>query len=88
MLFAYAKNAMRKVSLSLCPGFVPAPPYTKGSKNLEGLSQNGIDRETKVKGLLSLFLYRYATSLIYSTPSLSSPNGDRPFNFFVEVLSR
>jgi hypothetical protein len=60
MLFAYAKNAMRKVSLSLCPGFVPAPPYAEGSKRRcpttpKGLSQNGRDRETKAKGLLSLF---------------------------------
>jgi len=44
--------------------FVPAPPYAEGSKNL-GLSQNGVDRETKAKGLLSLFLYPYATSLIH-----------------------
>jgi len=50
--------------------FGPAAPYAEGSKRKcpttpKGLSENGIDREIKVKGLLSLFLYRYAISLIY-----------------------
>jgi len=44
--------------------------YAQGTKTsccstTKGLSQNGIDREIKVKGLLSLFLYPYATSLFY-----------------------
>jgi hypothetical protein len=34
---------------------LPAPPYAEGSKKVEGLSQNRIDREIKAKGLLSLF---------------------------------
>jgi hypothetical protein len=56
MLLVYSKKAMLGVPLSLCPGFVPAPPYAEGSKKPRGLSQSGIDREIKVKGLLSLFL--------------------------------
>jgi len=43
----------------------PAFPYAEDSKTWEGLSKNGVDRETKVKGLLPLFLYPYATSLIH-----------------------